>query len=213
LQARGGAGAARDVDAALVSAIDLTTSPMSTSSSVRRRPLTSAPTIASCHAAMLPDAPGARDFQISSALMSDDPPLEAEQQPTKRPVILIADDSADNIAVFSTYLRVKGYAVHGVQNGADVLEQARELRPDVILMDIQMPEIDGLEATRRIRADAALASIPIIALTAFAMAGDRDRCLAAGMSAYLSKPISLPQLVTAIQALLDRSQTPMLHES
>ena len=119
-----------------------------------------------------------------------------------QPLVLLAEDNESNISTISDYLQVKGYNVVIARNGVEAVERAREEKPDVILMDIQMPNIDGLEATRRIRADAKLASIPIVALTALAMPGDRERCLDAGANEYLSKPVSLKQLVSAIEAQL-----------
>jgi PAS domain S-box-containing protein len=120
------------------------------------------------------------------------------------PLLLLADDNEANIHTLSGYLRARGYRVGVARNGYEAIERAQEDRPDAILMDIQMPVMDGLEATRRIRAHAETASIPIIALTALAMAGDRERCLAAGADDYLSKPVSLKALVKAIDAQLRR---------
>jgi CheY-like chemotaxis protein len=133
----------------------------------------------------------------------------ADQGPeTERPLILLAEDNEDSINTFSDYLLAKGYGVVVARGGAEAIQRAREERPDLILMDIQMPGMDGLEATRRLRADAAqsVATVPIIALTALAMPGDRERCLAAGVNEYLSKPISLRGLVQAIEVQLNRSQ-------
>jgi CheY-like chemotaxis protein len=115
------------------------------------------------------------------------------------PLILLADDNQGDINTLSQYLLAKGYRVIVARNGGEAIARAREERPDLILMDIQMPMIDGLEATRRIRADAPLANTPIIALTALAMPGDRERCLEAGMNDYMSKPVSLKGLVRAIE--------------
>jgi PAS domain S-box-containing protein len=157
-----------------------------------------------------PDVPKTHNLHVYHGDIGEDVLLDAGRQARQPRKLLIADDNADNIALFSIYLRTRGYAVVGVLNGTDVLERARELQPDLILMDIQMPGIDGLEATRRIRADPALASIPIIGLTASAMPEDRHRCLAAGMSAYLSKPIILQQLVAEIQTLLEGSRVSTL---
>ncbi len=118
------------------------------------------------------------------------------------PLILIAEDNEANIETLSDYLTLKGYRLMFASNGIDAIAFAKEHRPDVILMDVQMPEMDGLEATRCIRQDADIASIPIIALTALAMEGDRDRCLAAGANEYISKPVSLKQLTQLIETQL-----------
>jgi len=134
-----------------------------------------------------------------------------EEPPTAghRPsaVILLAEDNENGIYTFSEYLQVRGYRVIVARNGNEAVDLARGERPDVILMDIQMPGMDGLEATRQIRADAdrVVASVPIIALTALAMFGDRERCLGAGANEYLSKPVSLRHLVDAIEVQIEES--------
>ena len=122
-------------------------------------------------------------------------------------VILLAEDNESNIHTFVDYLQAKGYRVIVARNGNEAIDLARAESPDLILMDIQMPGMDGLEATRRIRADTApgVAAVPIIALTALAMPGDRERCLEAGASEYLSKPVSLRQLVDVIEVQIEES--------
>ena len=119
-------------------------------------------------------------------------------------LVLLAEDNEDNISTLSDYLLTRGYWVVVARNGAEAVERATEEQPDAILMDVQMPAMDGLEATRRIRADADLKAVPIIALTALAMPGDRERCLDAGADVYLSKPVSLRMLVETIEAQLSR---------
>ncbi len=123
--------------------------------------------------------------------------------PAAAPKILLADDNKIAVDTLSDYLQFKGYDVIIAYDGLEAVNQAREKKPDLIIMDIQMPGVDGLEAIRRIRADANLADIPIIALTALAMPGDKERCLAAGAIAYYSKPYSLRQLVAAIKTKLN----------
>jgi PAS domain S-box-containing protein len=116
------------------------------------------------------------------------------------PLILIVEDNEANITVLQDALSAQGYAFAVAHDGVAALERARAAPPALILMDIQMPGMDGLEAIQRIRADADLRTIPIVALTALAMPGDRERCLAAGADDYLTKPIDLRTLVATIDA-------------
>ncbi|NCC34467.1 MAG: PAS domain-containing hybrid sensor histidine kinase/response regulator, partial [Chloroflexia bacterium] len=127
----------------------------------------------------------------------------AESQPAGLGTILLAEDMATNILVIGSYLEDLGYTIITAANGQEAIERAQEETPDLILMDIQMPVMDGLEATRRLRAHPRFATIPIIALTALAMAGDRERCLEAGATDYISKPVQLKQLGEMINALLN----------
>ncbi|MDJ0702385.1 MAG: response regulator [Leptolyngbyaceae cyanobacterium MO_188.B28] len=123
-------------------------------------------------------------------------------EPESRPLILLAEDNEVNIRTISSYLSAKGYRLLLSNNGQDAIKLAQSEAPDLILMDIQMPHMDGLEAMQRIRHDPNLIDVPIIALTALAMNGDRERCLAAGANDYLSKPVKLKQLANVIQQLL-----------
>ena len=118
-----------------------------------------------------------------------------------KPLILVAEDNEVNIATLNDFLQFKGYRVIVAQDGMKAVQLA-EQNPDLILMDIQMPRMDGLEATRRIRANYNTAYIPIIALTGLAMSGDRERCLAAGADDYLSKPFQLDELVAIMETQL-----------
>ncbi len=121
---------------------------------------------------------------------------------SKSPVILLAEDNEANIHTIGNYLVAKGYQILLAKNGEEAIALAQTQSPDLILMDVQMPVLDGLEATKQIRAMPQCAHIPILALTALAMAGDRDRCLAAGATDYLSKPIRLKELSATIQRFL-----------
>ncbi|BAY98079.1 multi-sensor hybrid histidine kinase [Tolypothrix tenuis PCC 7101] len=118
------------------------------------------------------------------------------------PLILLAEDNEANISTVSSYLQAKGYRILLANNGKEAIELATTQCPNLILMDIQMPLMDGLEAIKLIRLDPNLVNTPIVALTALAMNGDRDRCIAAGANDYLSKPVKLKQLATTIQQLL-----------
>jgi CheY-like chemotaxis protein/signal transduction histidine kinase len=118
------------------------------------------------------------------------------------PLILIVEDNELNINTISSYLTVKGYRPIVAQDGTAAIQLAQQYYPDLILMDIQMPGMDGLEAISRIRQHPQLAKIPIVALTALVMDGDRDKCLKAGADDYLTKPVKLKQLNQTIQQWL-----------
>ncbi|HRV93797.1 MAG TPA: ATP-binding protein [Anaerolineae bacterium] len=127
---------------------------------------------------------------------------EAIDQLPSGPLLLLAEDDKKIAALLLDFLTRQGYRVVIAHTGREALTQAQLERPALILMDVQMPELDGLTVIRRIRADSELAHIPIIALTARAMAGDREKCLAAGANDYLSKPVSLAELVTRLNVHL-----------
>ncbi|BAY22903.1 two-component hybrid sensor and regulator [Calothrix sp. NIES-2100] len=118
------------------------------------------------------------------------------------PLILLAEDNEANINTISSYLEAKGYRMLVAKNGQEAINLTQTHHPDLIVMDIQMPVVDGLQAIERIRQDPQLAAIPIIALTAMAMIGDREKCLASGASKYLAKPVKLKQLTATIHQLL-----------
>ncbi len=120
----------------------------------------------------------------------------------EEPLVLLVEDNKTNIETISEYLPVWGYQLTVANNGMEALVKAREEKPDLILMDIQIPEVDGLTAVRQLRQQKAFNQVPIIALTALAMDGDRERCLEAGANEYLSKPVQLRQLVALINKLL-----------
>ena len=126
------------------------------------------------------------------------PPASTEAQ-RSRCLVLLAEDDEINISTTRDYLEARGCRVIVARDGMEAIACAQYQRPDVILMDIQMPNMDGLEATRRLRADSQTAGIPVIALTALAMPGDRERCLEAGANAYLSKPVRLRELVDMVE--------------
>jgi PAS domain S-box-containing protein len=119
-----------------------------------------------------------------------------------RPTILLIEDTREVVMMLVDYLEMAGYKMVTAQDGVDGLEQAKLTHPDLILMDIQMPRMDGFEATQNLRNDPEFKDIPIVALTALAMPNDRQRCLDAGMDEYLSKPVNLKALTKTIKKLL-----------
>ena len=119
--------------------------------------------------------------------------------------ILVVEDNDENWDMLSRRLQRRGYLVVHAADGQQAVELAACETPDLILMDVSLPVMDGLEATRRIRARAQTQTIPIIALTAHAMSGDRERALAAGCDDYHAKPVELPRLLAQMEALLARA--------
>ncbi len=113
-------------------------------------------------------------------------------------VILIVEDDPKSLILVRDLLQVSGYKTIEATDGEQGIELARTKKPDLILMDIQMPKMDGLEATRILKADATTGNIPILALTAFAMKGDKERILEAGCDGYITKPIDIKELLKTI---------------
>jgi CheY-like chemotaxis protein len=112
------------------------------------------------------------------------------------------EDNEANINTLANYLEAKGYQLLLARDGLAAITMATDQHPDLILMDIQMPVMDGLESTKQIRRNPELVNIPIIALTALAMPNDREKCIEAGANDYITKPVKLKQLYTLIQQLL-----------
>jgi len=133
-------------------------------------------------------------------------PAILPDEPVHRDLILLAEDNLPNILTIGEYLESHGFEVVTAHDGMEAIARAAEHSPDLILMDIQMPVMNGLEAIARLRGDERFGSTPIIALTALAMPGDRERCLQVGASEYMSKPVSLKHLVGLIESLLDRGK-------
>ena len=113
--------------------------------------------------------------------------------------VLIVEDNELNMKLFNDLLDAHGYRTLQTRNGMEALSLAREHRPDLILMDIQLPEVSGLEVTKWLKEDDDLREIPVIAVTAFAMKGDEERIRQGGCEAYISKPISIPMFLDTIR--------------
>jgi two-component system, cell cycle response regulator DivK len=116
--------------------------------------------------------------------------------------VLIVEDNELNMKLFHDLLEAHGYIIVGTRNGVEAIELARTHRPDLILMDIQLPEVSGLEVTKWIKDDPELHAIPVVAVTAFAMKGDEERIRQGGCEAYLSKPISVAKFMETIRRFL-----------
>ena len=117
--------------------------------------------------------------------------------------ILIVEDNELNMKLLNDLLQAHGYSTLQTMDGRDVIKIAREHNPDLILMDIQLPEISGLEVTKMLKADDDLKSIPVIAVTAFAMKGDEEKIREGGCEGYIAKPISVPTFLDTISKFLE----------
>lgn len=117
-------------------------------------------------------------------------------------LILVVEDQEDNMQILRDMLASAGYDISEAENGEEALAAVAKQRPDLILMDIQLPVMDGYEATRRIKADPALQSIPIIAVTSYALGGGEDKARAAGCDDFVAKPYSPRQLLAKIREFL-----------
>jgi len=113
--------------------------------------------------------------------------------------ILVVEDNEKNMKLFRDVLHASGYRTLEAATGERAVELVFEHRPDLVLMDIQLPDIDGIEALSRLRADGRTSSVPVLALTAQAMEGDRERFLAAGFDGYLSKPVDIAEFVATVK--------------
>jgi CheY-like chemotaxis protein len=136
--------------------------------------------------------PGSAERKVSNTGQSTEPKY----------LILVVDDSADNLAVISLYLQHQGYRVVTANNGEDAVAVAAQVLPNVILMDINLPSLDGLGATRRIRETEALKDVPVIAITAFGTEGFQRAAYDVGVSGYLTKPLDLDRMHQLIARLL-----------
>ena len=116
--------------------------------------------------------------------------------------VLIVEDNELNMKLFNDLLDAHGYGTLQTRNGMDAMDIAREHRPDLILMDIQLPEVSGLEVTKWIKDDEELRAIPVVAVTAFAMKGDEERIRQGGCEAYISKPISVGTFLETVRSFI-----------
>jgi two-component system cell cycle response regulator DivK len=120
-------------------------------------------------------------------------------EPATRPKVLIVEDNELNMKLFNDLLEAHGFEPLQTRNGMDAMDIARQHRPALILMDIQLPEVSGLEVTRWLKDDPELRDIPVVAVTAFAMKGDEERIKSGGCEAYISKPISIAGFIETVR--------------
>jgi two-component system, cell cycle response regulator DivK len=118
--------------------------------------------------------------------------------------ILVVEDNEKNMKLFRDLLLATGYRTLEATSGLEAVELGVEHAPDLVLMDVQLPDLDGLEALRRLRADERTAAIPVLAVTAQAMQGDRERFLAAGFDGYVAKPVDVGELIGTVRQLCDK---------
>ena len=135
--------------------------------------------------------------------LSDENENKTDEQREMKKKVLIVEDNELNMKLFNDLLDAHGYATIQTKDGMEALELARHHRPDLILMDIQLPEVSGLEVTKWLKEDDELAKIPVIAVTAFAMKGDEEKIREGGCEAYISKPISVSSFLDTVKSFLD----------
>ena len=127
---------------------------------------------------------------------------------TEKKCVLIVEDNELNKKLFRDLLEANGYRTLHTADGLQVMDLAHKHKPDLILMDIQLPEVSGLEITKWLKSDATLKSIPVLAITAFAMKGDEEKIMAGGCQGYLSKPISISTFLSTVKRFLDCERNP-----
>src|SRR5947209_11385715 len=149
-----------------------------------------------CGATVSAAAGGQARMTLEMMRRDGNPDRRAQKQ------ILIVEDNDLNMKLFNDLLEAHGYATLQTKDGVEALRLARQHRPDLILMDIQLPEVSGLEVTKWLKDDEELRSIPVIAVTAFAMKGDEERIREGGCEAYLSKPISVGKFIETVRLFL-----------
>jgi two-component system cell cycle response regulator DivK len=144
--------------------------------------------------------------QLSGAASAPKTSSGREAQPmrqaSKPKTILVVEDNELNMKLFHDLLEAHGYSILQTRDGMEALKLARQHKPDLILMDIQLPEVSGLEVTKWIKEDDELKSIPIIAVTAFAMKGDEEKIREGGCEAYIAKPISVTSFLKTVEQFL-----------
>ena len=128
-------------------------------------------------------------------------PNETTHPPTRKKVLIVEDNDL-NMKLFNDLLVAHGYGTLQTKDGTEALALARQYRPDLILMDIQLPEVSGLQVTQWIKSDNVLRSIPVIAVTAFAMKGDEEKIRDGGCEAYIAKPISVSSFLKTVERFL-----------
>jgi two-component system, cell cycle response regulator DivK len=130
------------------------------------------------------------------------PPMEERSMDAAAKTVLIVEDNDLNMKLFHDLLDAHGYRTLQTKDGMEALDIARQHRPDLILMDIQLPEVSGLEVTKWLKEDESLRSIPVVAVTAFAMKGDEEQIREGGCEAYLSKPISVAGFLETVRRFI-----------
>ncbi|MBC8086764.1 MAG: response regulator [Phycisphaerae bacterium] len=135
------------------------------------------------------------------------------KNPGKCATILVVEDNEDNRIIYGTMLRAHGFVVNEATGGESALAAAREAPPDLVLMDIGLPEMDGVEATRHLKSDPKTSSIPVLALTAHALMSERQRAMQAGVDGYLVKPIGVAALIREVERALLHAAERLPHDT